>query len=72
MSDFLTAKQAAELRHARNEVRHYKRRLEEHPEKAAIIQARYERAIALLATFRLSGQQVNHDKASLPKPVNTD
>lgn len=72
MNDFLTAKQARELRHARNEVRHYKRRLSEHPEKAEVLKARYERAVALLATFRLSGQQIHHDAKSQPKPVSMD
>lgn len=65
----ITAGEAARLRQARNEVRHFERRMAEHPDKAQIIQARYERAVALLAAHRLNGDVINHDAKSLPTPI---
>lgn len=70
MSEYVTAKEAAKLRHARNEVRHYALRLASQPEKETIIRARYERAIALLVAHKLSGKQIQHDHASIPQPLD--
>ena len=68
----VTAAEARKLRHARNVIRKYERRLAAAPDKAPIIRERYERACALLVAYRLSGKLVRHDRLSQPQPVLQD